>query len=110
MRGKIFETSGTKNCLVFLAILIVQKYFKTHFFKVGFLKKLKKCATLRFKKKGGKILHIVLNNSSKFNLTFRRVEKKQKKIPKKEINSQKGKKKFWKSCAACDFFLWEDRL
>ena len=57
MRGKFFETSGTKNCLVFLAILIVQKYFKTHFFKVGFLKKLKKCATLRFKKGRENIAH-----------------------------------------------------
>jgi len=47
-----------------------------------------------FLKKGGKILHIVLNNSSKFNLTFRRVEKKTEKIPKRKINSKKGKKKF----------------
>jgi len=48
-----------------------------------------------FLKKGGKILHIVLNNSSKFNLTFRRVEKKTEKNSKKENKFQKkGKKKF----------------
>jgi len=55
--GNFSRLVGQKNCLVFLAILIVQKYFKTHFFKVGFLKKLKKCATLRFKKGRENIAH-----------------------------------------------------
>jgi len=54
-------------------------------------------------------LHIVLNNSSKFNLTFRRVEKKQKKIPKRKINSKKGKKSSEKVVLRV-IFLWEDRL
>lgn len=58
-----------------------------------------------FLKKGGKILHIVLNNSSKFNLTFRRVEKKQKKIPKKENKFQKKEKKVLKKLCCVWFFF-----
>ena len=55
-------------------------------------------------------MHIVLNNSSKFNLTFRRVEKKQKKIPKKENKFPKRKKKSSEKVVLRVIFLWEDRL
>ena len=108
--GNFSRLVGQKNCLVFLAILIVQKYFKTHFLKLGFSKSWKN-ARLCVLKKGGKILHIVLNNSSKFNLTFRRVEKKTEKNSKKENKFQKRKKKVLKKlCCVWFFFLWEDRL
>lgn len=56
-------------------------------------------------------MHIVLNNSSKFNLTFRRVEKKTEKNSKKEKKFQKRKKKSSeKVVLRVIFFLWEDRL
>jgi hypothetical protein len=56
-------------------------------------------------------LHIVLNNSSKFNLTLRRVEKKTEKNSKKENKFQKKEKKSSeKVVLRVIFFLWEDRL